>query len=81
MGRSGDALKELITPTGPSEYQDCASNNRVEVDVGPILSHFDVIAVKGMREGLMELEPMAIILEDFHVFQGCIAYDDDAGIL
>ena len=22
-----------------------------------------------------------IILEDFHVFQGCIAYDDDAGIL
>ena len=81
MGRSGDALKELITPTDSSEYQDCASINQVEVDVGPILSHFDVIAVKCMREGLMELETVAIILEDFHVFQGCIAYDDDAGIL
>ena len=81
MGRSGNALKKLIPPTGSSEYQDCASNNRVEVDVGPIVSHFEVIAAKGIKEGLIQLEPMAIILEDFHVFQGCIAYDDDAGIL
>ena len=44
------------------------------MDVGPICTHAHVIAAEGVGQGLVELEPMAIVPEHLHILLCSIGY-------